>query len=746
MCTPLKFNSTVGGGDDDMPEEFMMGEDVIKDSFLSSLTIRLTSVRYDAASRRSFRRMLFFRSIEVCAIAVMLYIILLSPAPQPSSSVSSLHRRRSQHQQLRRQQQQFEDEEDALSENAFGGTILFGSCNRQILPQTHWQQILTNVSSNPELFLWTGDAVYAKGNSVTTLEASFTNLTSNSAYRQFVNQTAFGVDGVWDDHDYGVNDAGKLADREERAAIYLRFLQAYEADEKDKIKIRKNKRQKQQQQQSKHEQEENWKQFTAQREGLYHSRTITQQQRGTQLKVIFLDTRYAREAHFVPSVGQIHFPLTALVAAALRVTYTLLGFGREYNGDVLGEQQWQWLEKELNTSQASFHVIVSSIQVFTSNPVVESWGHFPIAKKRLMSLMQKYDPRGLVFLSGDVHHGESSSTSFVRSSYPASSSSSSCSSTNSSCSSSDTSSSSSTATNNTTPSIDNYNNRSSSDLMDRWPEITSSGLTHTCADGLLNRFICPFMLNTFTRHREQDLDAGIFVGRNVGSLRFNSKLLKVSVHDLATGNVVLSRDVYAGPAKGARFPIAQVNMVDLMVWPKVVAITVVIFVIIFAFLALQFFLFLWQTSPPKRVPSSSFPSTIQKRSLKKGSITSQSDDSVEDNGYQSEPKNSFVRRKAVPLLARSRERDDGDDRSQRTYAFSSSLPPPTAASSDDAAERPPKAGGDRLVRRIKGKSPDSVTSSPSRSNSSVSFGGGSQGEGKKRLQSQIVNHSGQNNP
>jgi hypothetical protein len=37
---------------------------------------------------------------------------------------------------------------------------------------------------------------------------------------------------------------------------------------------------------------------------------------------------------------------------------------------------------------------------------VESWGHFPRSKSRLVTLLSRLQPRGLAFISGDVHHGE----------------------------------------------------------------------------------------------------------------------------------------------------------------------------------------------------------------------------------------------------------------------------------------------------------------------------------------------------
>lgn len=44
--------------------------------------------------------------------------------------------------------------------------------------------------------------------------------------------------------------------------------------------------------------------------------------------------------------------------------------------------------------------------MLTSNPLVESWGHFPRSRKRLLDLLHRTNPAGLVMLSGDVHHAE----------------------------------------------------------------------------------------------------------------------------------------------------------------------------------------------------------------------------------------------------------------------------------------------------------------------------------------------------
>ena len=52
------------------------------------------------------------------------------------------------------------------------------------------------------------------------------------------------------------------------------------------------------------------------------------------------------------------------------------------------------------------HLIVSSVQLLTSNPLVESWGHFPASKARLLALLAEARPASALVLSGDVHFAE----------------------------------------------------------------------------------------------------------------------------------------------------------------------------------------------------------------------------------------------------------------------------------------------------------------------------------------------------
>ena len=397
--------------------------------------------------------------------------------------------------------------------------ILFGSCNRQNLPSVHWLrmlQVMYDEGVHTEAFFWSGDSVYAKNNSLEGLKAAYATLSNDINYRTFLRQLY--IDGTWDDHDFGINDAGKhVPDKMGRALAYLQFLNTGRTITRKPAALVKN---------------------VEEKSGLYHTRIVKNRQGGGGVaKFLFLDTRFNRDEHFVRSLGEVKLPLTALIAAAFRTAYSLLGFGREYAGDVLGDKQWAWLEKELAsrttkglggkrdnaTVDVDYFVIVSSIQVFTSNPVVESWGHFPVAKRRLVDLLRRYNPSGLVVLSGDVHHAETITVPVVQ--------------------------------------LENKQDAQQQQQQQQqsWIEVTSSGLTHSATDGILNRLLCPLMLWAFSGHRVLEED-GTYMKRNYGSIVFDKSSMNVSVRDINSGAVFLNRVVR--PTLHGNAELAEVQIID----------------------------------------------------------------------------------------------------------------------------------------------------------------------------------------
>ena len=351
-----------------------------------------------------------------------------------------------------------------------GGTkrILFGSCNKQHAPQPLWA-VMTRAEA--EAFFWTGDAVYPNRSDAAALEVALGLQRERPEYRRFL-ETVSVVDGTWDDHDLGVNDAGKeLRDSERRLRAYVDFL-AKESAQKSFYEERSA--------------------LALERGGAYSSHIFVFSLQGGEnikAKVILLDTRSFRDSYLVPSVGAkfrgafIVGRLMPLLAAAVRLSTMWLADFIGYRGDVLGERQWQWFEDELQ-EPSNYTIVVSSIQFATSNPSFESWGHFPRAKRRFLGVLRRTEPRGFLLVSGDVHHAEAAQIKGAAS----------------------------------------------------FREVTSSGLTHTLATSKVTRLLFPPLLAFFSKHRppleEHQPLKNYATELNYGQIDFKTHTMVVTVRGL----------------------------------------------------------------------------------------------------------------------------------------------------------------------------------------------------------------------
>ena len=234
----------------------------------------------------------------------------------------------------------------AQQNNTF--SIAFGSCNRQNLPQPMWDVI---AKDKPNLWLWLGDNIYGDTDDMTVLKDKYDLQLNNEGYKNFAANTK--VLGTWDDHDYGRNDAGiGYPYKIESQQLALDFLNISKESPLRKI------------------------------EGLYSANTI--QVGAKTVKVILLDARYHRDT-LMKDADKNYIPNT--------------------NGDILGEAQWKWLQRELE-SKADAYIIGSGIQILSAEHPYEKWANFPAARKRLLDLLVKTKVKGAILLSGDRHIGE----------------------------------------------------------------------------------------------------------------------------------------------------------------------------------------------------------------------------------------------------------------------------------------------------------------------------------------------------
>lgn len=223
-----------------------------------------------------------------------------------------------------------------------------------------WAPIRQN---NPQLWIWLGDNIYGDTDDMAVMKQKYDLQQSHPEYRKLTASTP--IVGIWDDHDYGKNDAGvEYSYKQASQELMLDFL----GEPKDSPR--------------------------RQQEGAYASYTYGPA--GKQVKVILLDARYFRDS--LQKENKTYLP--------------------NENGTLLGEQQWQWLEAALTNSPAQLHVIGNGIQIIPEEHAYEKWANFPNERKRLFDLLAKTKAKGVILLSGDRHIAEISRYEDPRIGYP----------------------------------------------------------------------------------------------------------------------------------------------------------------------------------------------------------------------------------------------------------------------------------------------------------------------------------------
>ncbi len=230
-------------------------------------------------------------------------------------------------------------------------TISFGSCNKSNKAQPMWSIIDQHT---PDLWIWLGDIIYADTEDMTKMKSLYDEQKSQKDYQNF--RSKYPVIGIWDDHDYGVNDGDKsYPKKSESQQLLLDFLDVPITAE------------------------------ARTRAGAYQSFTLGKE--GQKVKIMLLDARYFRDDL------QKDF--------SMKKRYL-----QNDKGTILGETQWKWLEAELTNSDAQIHLIACGIQMIPEEHRFEKWANFPQERQRLFSLLEKVKAAKTILLSGDRHIAE----------------------------------------------------------------------------------------------------------------------------------------------------------------------------------------------------------------------------------------------------------------------------------------------------------------------------------------------------
>lgn len=309
-------------------------------------------------------------------------------------------------------------------------TITFGSCNHHDDVQPLWSKI---IDQNPDLWIWLGDAVYADTrilpfiwvpSSLENMKDKYDQQKENYEYKALLDRGT-PVIGVWDDHDYGIDGGGKgFKYRFQSQKIFLDFV------DEPIDSIRRT------------------------RKGIYASYSYGT---GNQIvKIILLDVR----SHMVTGSSC----------------------------DILGDEQWEWLENQLNDDAPEIIFIGTGKQVLSDIPFIDKWMSCASSLDRLIFLAQKRSK--VLFLSGDVHFSEVNCLNSSGTGYPL------------------------------------Y-------------EITSSGLTHSCSASLLPSGVCDWTLKNVVASRYRV--SNVVTDKNFGVIKIDweSKPIKVTFN-LVGENSILS--------------------------------------------------------------------------------------------------------------------------------------------------------------------------------------------------------------
>ena len=220
-----------------------------------------------------------------------------------------------------------------------------GSCLHQDYPAP----ALTSLKKESiDTFFFLGDNIYGDvpSGKLDNIKLSYKKL--NTQMPEWLRKTEKLV--IWDDHDYGLNDAG--ANYIYKVQSQQIYNDAWKIDQNDPRRSR---------------------------EGIYFSELKDIQ--GKKVLFIGLDTRYFRDN--LIKVGNAYKP------------------NKHTNATVLGPIQWKWLEKEISQDH-DILILGSSIQVLPTEHRFEKWSNFPNERNKLLELLNKLTSNVLI-VSGDRH-------------------------------------------------------------------------------------------------------------------------------------------------------------------------------------------------------------------------------------------------------------------------------------------------------------------------------------------------------
>ena len=247
--------------------------------------------------------------------------------------------------------------------------IAFGSCANQSKDQPIWDAIL---DQKPDLFVFLGDNIYADTRDPKVMAAKYATLAAKPGFKRLRDTTP--VIAIWDDHDFGENDAG--GDYPMKVESRRQFCDFW-GEAADSARRT--------------------------RDGVYAAYVFGPD--GRRVQIILPDLRWNR---------------TPLVEKTFKGGYKAWAVGHGLTGQLtpgpydripdldatmIGEPQWAWLHEQLQ-EPADLRIFGSSLQVLADFPGWEGWINYANDHQRLFDTIRRTRAERLFCISGDTHYAE----------------------------------------------------------------------------------------------------------------------------------------------------------------------------------------------------------------------------------------------------------------------------------------------------------------------------------------------------
>jgi alkaline phosphatase D len=234
------------------------------------------------------------------------------------------------------------------------------------------------LARNNDLFIFTGDNIYGDSRDMSVLAAKYAKLAAIPGFAKLRETTP--LVAVWDDHDFGENDAGgEYPQKDASRRLFLDFWRE-PADSPRRG-----------------------------RDGIYAAYVFGPP--GERVQVILPDLRHNRTALIPLELNGEPYDAWAKkrIAAGVELPGPYVR-NPDPAATMLGERQWAWLERQLEVP-AELRLFASSLQVLADFTGWEAWANFARDRDRLFDTIRRKRAHGILFLSGDIHYAELSTYS-----------------------------------------------------------------------------------------------------------------------------------------------------------------------------------------------------------------------------------------------------------------------------------------------------------------------------------------------